>query len=138
MDLDASYDSALERLARVGFDGLSEPDRELATLWGLEADVNNGGFDQYFFNSSGDQAFFAEIALRLIGANKMADIVSKAVAVFGPAGVPRDRKARQEMLEQLRDASADLWDDLDRQFYAYPNDISALVERYLSGAQGAG
>lgn len=138
MNLNAAYDAALQRLDIAGFDGLSEPDRVLATLWRLEADVNNGGFDQYFFNSSGDQAFFAERALRLIGANRMADIVAKAVAVFGPSGVPRDRDARQVQLEPLRDGSAELWDDLDRQFYAYPDDISALVERYLSRARGAG
>jgi hypothetical protein len=134
----AAYNLALAQLGHSGFDDLSESDRVLVTIWGLEADVNNGGFDQYFFNSSGDHAFFAERALRLIAALKMADIVARAVALFGADGVPRDRYERQEAHEQVRVRGEDLLDDLDRQFYSYPDDLSALVEAYLRRASGAG
>lgn len=138
IDLDASYEAALARFEHSEFEDLPESDRVLVTLWGLEADVNNGGFDQYFFNSSGDQAFFAERALRLIGAGKMADIVARAVSLFGEQGVPRDRFRRQEALDQVRDMSGDALDDLDCQFYEYPDDISALVKAYLLRSRGAG
>lgn len=137
IDLDAAYDAALARFEFAEFEELSESDRVLVTLWGLEADVNNGGFDQYFFNSSGDQAFYAERALRLIGANRMADIVARAVSFFGDAGVPRDRTLRQEALDRVRGESGSLLDDLDRQFYEYPDDLSALVKVYLVGSRGA-
>jgi hypothetical protein len=36
----------------------------------LEAEINNGGFDQYFFNSTGDRTAETIRALELIGAKK--------------------------------------------------------------------
>lgn len=138
MDLAAVYDAALARLDSSRFDDLCEVDQVLVTVWGLEADVNNGGFDQYFFNSSGDHAFFAERALRLVGAHKMAMIVGRAIGLLGPGGVPRDRYERQRTLEAARDRIAASLDDLDRQFFEYPDDISTLVEAYLARNAGAG
>jgi hypothetical protein len=49
----------------------------------LEGEVNNGGFDQFFYNNAGDNTR----ALEAIGAFKMADILKRAAAVF-PAGMP--------------------------------------------------
>jgi hypothetical protein len=45
---------------------------------GLEAEVNNGGFDQYFFKSAGDEAVAAIAALIAIGATKIAALLSYA------------------------------------------------------------
>lgn len=68
-----------------------EVDKVLVAIWVLEADVNNGGLDQYHFNSAGDFAFYAEQALQSIGAHAMARIVARANSLFGPDGPPRDR-----------------------------------------------
>jgi hypothetical protein len=85
----------LSRFNGENFECLAARDRVLVTIWGLEAEVNNGGFDQYYFNGAGNQAFFAPEALRLIGASRMAEVVARANAVFGPEGpsqfVPFDR-----------------------------------------------
>jgi hypothetical protein len=53
-DLSLLVERARTRLAGGTWDALSDRDRILITVWELEADVNNGGFDQYFFNSAGD------------------------------------------------------------------------------------
>ena len=63
---------------------MSEPERVFVAVWTLEADVNNGGFDQYYVNSSGDYAWFAPQALRAVGAEKTAEIVEQANTAFGP------------------------------------------------------
>jgi hypothetical protein len=55
-------------------------------VWELEADVNNGGFDQYYFNSSGDLAGDAVESLNAIGAKNTADVVRQANALFGAGG----------------------------------------------------
>ncbi|NZA27692.1 DMP19 family protein [Luteimonas sp. SJ-92] len=124
------FDKALTRLSESGFNSLSEPDRVLATIWGLEGDVNNGGFDQYYFNSSGDLARYAPTALDLIGATQMGNIVKRANALFGPSGPSPDRFAREEQLFALTNRFS-TWDELDRAFYAYPDDISKLLSAYL-------
>jgi hypothetical protein len=128
--LQPHFDAALRSLNRSNFFALNEPERVLATIWCLEGDVNNGGFDQYYFNSSGDFSHFAPTALMLIGASNMADIVHRANSLLGPNGPSRDRLARQGQLFALADRFS-AFDELDRAFYAYPDDISTLLSAYL-------
>ena len=47
-------------------------------IWLLEAEVNNGGFNQFYFNSSGKFYPLLPSALRLVGATKFADLTEKA------------------------------------------------------------
>jgi len=51
-------------------------------IWWLEAEVNNGGFNQFYFNSSGQ--FYKQLpdALKLIGAYKFADLIQRANEIF--------------------------------------------------------
>jgi Domain of unknown function (DUF4375) len=131
--LSSAFEAACARFDGHNFDDLDEVDRVLVTIWGLEADVNNGGFDQFYFNGSGDLAFFAPSALRLIGANRMGDLVTQANAVFGPDGPTRSRTARQAQLFLVAppDGDRDPWDELDRAFQAYPDDIADLLTGFL-------
>lgn len=66
----------------------------LQMLWAtqlVDDEVNNGGFNQYFFNASGQYAMEAIEGFELIGAQRRADIVKKAVdQLFRDA--PRLRK----------------------------------------------
>src|SRR5262245_35236339 len=131
MDAIALTDAAVTRSRSVSFSELSELERLLVTIWGVEADVNNGGFDQYYFNSYGDYALLAPAALREIGAISMAALVERANSAFGPGGPPADRDLRQERLEALRDAAAALWAELDEQFCNYPDDVARLLQQYV-------
>jgi len=134
-DVEAAFEEALSRFDGDNFDRLTVADQVLVTIWGLEADVNNGGFDQYYFNGSGDQAFFAPQALGLIGAHRMAAIVSRANAVFGPGGPSRTRTARQAQLVLVApDGAEGPWEQLDSEFYEYPDDIYALVAAFVRSA----
>ncbi|EMO41760.1 PF14300 domain protein [Leptospira noguchii serovar Autumnalis str. ZUN142] len=45
------------------FKDQSEIQKVFSTIWEVEAQVNNGGFSQYFFNSSSETAFFLVAAL---------------------------------------------------------------------------
>ena len=47
-------------------------------IWLLEGEVNNGGFNQFYFNSSGEFYKHLPDALRHIGANRYADMTQKA------------------------------------------------------------
>jgi hypothetical protein len=127
MNLSEAFAEACSRLVSDNFEALSQRDQILVTIWGLEADVNNGGFDQYYFNGSGNQAWFAPTALRSIGAHNMASIAERANAMFGEAGPSRDRSERQSALSEMTSADEGTWENLDREFYAYPDDIAALV-----------
>lgn len=132
IDLDAELERACSKPHEgSAFDVLPRRDKILITIWGLEADVNNGGFDQYYFNGSGDQAFFAVDALEEIGARNMAAIVREANAKFGANGPARDPNTRQRQLLQVTASGEDVFDALDRRFCDYPDDIAALLIAFL-------
>lgn len=103
--------------------------------WG--ADVNNGGFEQYYFNSYGDQAKRVPSALRLIGAGQMAELVERANAVFGPEGPPEDRTTRQTQLEEIEEVAQSAWEPLEQEFWLYPDDIPGLLRLHLGQVRGA-
>ena len=124
-------ESAQTQFWKVGFEELSAAEKVFMTIWGLEADVNNGGFSQYYFNTSGDQAKHAPGALRAIGANAMAAIVEQANAHFGAGGPPADRDQRQDALEALGDKPEAAWDELSGQFQNYPDDLTELLYAYV-------
>jgi len=89
-----------DNLLQVVFDNLSEkqPDnyekefeivmswnksrQAIYMIWALEAEVNNGGYNQFYFNSSGQFYKYLPDALRLVGANKFADLTEKANKIF--------------------------------------------------------
>ena len=51
-------------------------------IWLLEAEVNNGGFNQFYFNSSGQFYTYLPEALKLVGATKFAELTEQANAVY--------------------------------------------------------
>jgi hypothetical protein len=53
---------------------------------GLEREVNNGGYWQFFSNSSNEFASIIERALRAIDCPKTADITRDAIAALGTGG----------------------------------------------------
>lgn len=57
----------------VDFETLNKFEKNILFIEMLEGEVNNGGFDQYFFNSSGEYAHETYKAMKEINAPVMAD-----------------------------------------------------------------
>lgn len=115
---------------------LSKQERVILAVWQLEAEVNNGGFDQYFRNSAGEHAPCAIEALEEIGAPNCAAIVRRAVRlVLGEVG--DWQKARGAFLAASPDVEGTL-EALDQEFYLYPEDLGTLLSEYLGGQRSGG
>lgn len=97
----------------------------------LEREINNGGFNQYFCNSSGDNAHETILSLKAIGADKTADILQKAIDQFPNKTVPKDRDERTELVEQIEEVADEVWSDLDQKFYEYEDDLNTLNIEYI-------
>jgi len=97
----------------------------------LEREINNGGFNQYFINSSGDNAHETILSLKAIGADKTADILQKAIDQFPDKTVPKDRDKRTEIVEQIEEVADEVWNDLDQKFYQYEDNLNALNIEYI-------
>ncbi len=82
-----ALDAALNRkLGVLGAGALSRAELVLLIVHELECQVNNGGFDQYFFNSSREHAGEIEAALRAIGCPLSAAIAQRAVNALAIPG----------------------------------------------------
>ncbi len=120
-----------QKAARSGLDSLTEAERILLCFQGIELDVNNGGFHQYFFNSSGDSAQDAPAAFRAIGADHTAGIIAKACSVFPDGKPPKDREERQLLLRDIGEEAEQLLDQLNDEFFEYRDDLSQLLVEYI-------
>ena len=126
----ALNDLLFPRYDRDGFAALTPAEQVAHCVLLLESEVNNGGLDQFFWNSSGDTWRETIAALEAIGAPKFADIVRRAVAAFPGGEPPADRDARCDAMRGLPEAVSQAWFDLDGEFLDYPENLAALLRAY--------
>lgn len=111
---------------RDNFENLNEFEKTFIYIDILEQNVTEGGFIQFFFNSSGQfthEIFQAYIAIK---AEKTIDILTKAIFLFPEIPVPKNLNIRQKLL-MAKESNLDLWDVLDLQFEKYEDDILQLT-----------
>ena len=114
------YDGPEEFL--LHFTETPEHAAHLFALHWCASEVCNGGFQQFFFNSTGVLAPEAAAGFRAVGMPRTAAVVVAAMASFGEP-YPRDREERQDALDALATSGAgdEDWDspfkDLDNRFY---------------------
>ncbi|QNM84529.1 DMP19 family protein [Polaribacter pectinis] len=61
---------------------LSKGQQAFWSTWVLEGEVNNGGFNQFYFNPSGQYSDMAEFGFKTIGAEKHADLTTNANKIY--------------------------------------------------------
>jgi len=130
-ELIALSENPAARFWKVDFSKLTNAEQVFVCIWELEAQVNNGGFAQYFLNSSGDNAHKIIAALQSIGANLTAKTVKQAIDVFGPSGPPASHVERQEVIEKLSEEQKEVWNKLDTEFFGYPNNLTELLHDFV-------
>jgi hypothetical protein len=131
-----------EKITRIGeiigkkipvkdnFSNLNEFEKTFIYIDILEDNVTNGGFIQFFFNSSGQFAHEIFQAYLAIKAEITLDILTKAIHLFPEMPVPKDSRIRQQILME-KDSNIDLWDALDLEFYKYEDNIIELTLNYV-------
>lgn len=107
------------------------PQKVFSAVWAVESEVNNGGFAQYFQNSSVETAWFVVDALNRIGAPQTAAICQRAIAAAFPDGIPEDPEAAASAVSQMPPTTADELDRLDAEFMAYPHSLTDLLFAFV-------
>jgi Sec-independent protein translocase protein TatA len=96
---------------------LTKAQQAMFSVWWVEAEVNNGGFNQFYFNSSGQYAQMAVEGFELFGASKFADLMRQANQIYNE---------NKERLEEFDDGTMESFsasykenplNDLDTEFY---------------------
>jgi len=111
---------------------LSSGMQYIYATWWLEAEVNNGGFNQYFYNSTGQ---FAEEAYKwyiAMGALKMAEIVEDAVNILFKEMDLYKRTRKAGTLEAFSESynETKLW-KCDSEYYENEKDMLKLKIKYI-------
>ncbi|MDQ7961302.1 DMP19 family protein [Flavobacterium lindanitolerans] len=110
---------------------LSEVEKTFVFVDILEGQVNNGGFDQFFFNSSGDYTYEVLKAYENIGAYKTAKLIYEAIRIFPQNPISKDTQTRREIMKSLNEGISEKWDQLDDTFYEYEDNIIKLLVEYF-------
>lgn len=124
------------------FAGIPEaPQNLLAGHW-CQSEVCNGGFKQFFENSTGVLAPEAAAAFETIGMPELGSLVRRAMAFFG-SEYTRDRSRRIKILDHYRDAhpiALDPFDGMNEEFFrlieAEAGGWDAAADRYAEANGG--
>lgn len=118
------------RWDKLGYDGLLPTERNWLVLWWLRAEVENGSFHQYFFNSTGDSALQALSALQDMGAAETYDILKQALAEFDCVGGDSpDRGTRQKRLESIPNGSQAFDGPTERFYQSSEDSVGMALDR---------
>ena len=98
-----------------------------ACTWYL-TEVNNGGHDQFFANSTGMVWEDALFGFRLLNANEHLRVLTDAIAVFPDSRPSKDRRRRTGQMESADTSS---FDELDDRLYDLEEDFDALATKYI-------
>jgi hypothetical protein len=120
------------RFWNTEFAKLSACEVVFGLVWELEGEVNSGGFQQYFHNSSGSFAPYVVDALRRLGAMKTAELAERAIGAVGSSVPWSDDEARQAKIAALPAAIEDELEALDNAFFARPDNLTTLLYKYVS------
>lgn len=131
----------LEKITRIGeIIGNKIPERDVFTTLNdyektfiyidiFENHTTNGGFEEFFWNSSGQFSHEILAAYEAIGATKTATLIYNAFKEFGEIPIPKDHAFRKKILTEL---NSNAWDTLDQAFYKSKEAIVPLVLLFVA------
>lgn len=98
--------------------------QEMAAVFFLDAEVQNGGLDQYFFNRGFGEVEAAKRAMNRLGANSHLLLLEQAIERVESGHGPIDKLS----FERAREIDDLELDDLDSKFYRISPALTDLVE----------
>ena len=116
-------------------DDLTPTERIVLVVEAMEREVNNGGFNQFFYNSSNEYAGELVSALRQIGVPDIADIAERALRVIGATPDWTCDQFEAASVDPDESTSAEL-NACDDAYYASENAIAARLFDYIKANQG--
>lgn len=111
-----------QKAARAGDGSLSAEERVVLAVEALEREVNNGGYDQFFVNSSREYAPIIADALTRIGCPKTCEVTRNALDALGldeldeggiEAAMDAESNERDEELARCDGAYYDSGEEID-------------------------
>lgn len=113
---------------------LSEAERVVLSVEALEREVNNGGYEQFFTNSSREFTAFIVRSLELIGCPEVAAITADAITALA---LPErfDADIVERVASELSDDGRDKLRECDSRYYANEESIEQRLFAYIEQHQ---
>lgn len=108
---------------------LSDPETVVLAVEGLEREVNNGGFSQFFYNSSVEYAPVIVDALNKIGCSKAAELATQAIACLGLESLDQD--SIEDRMDPDDDDLENKLGAIDEQYYESVGDVSDPLFQFI-------
>lgn len=116
---------------------MSAGQRMVYLTWRFEAEVNNGGLDQYFSNGPGRMAKDAVVAYKLIGAKENTKLVRRAIAAYmrqyPEQKFFKEDKTIKGYMKKYKDCDLG---KLDSEFFESKENIDKLRTQYIRAHLG--
>lgn len=109
---------------------ISLDESHVLAVCALEREVNNGGYDQFFFNSSNEYADTIVGALDAIGCPKTAKISEDAISALGIVG-DITKEAIEEMVSETDEEVEEALEACDRRFFKYEEPIADRLLEWI-------
>jgi len=106
--------------------------RALYVISGVEDEVNNGGFNQYYWNSSGKFADQAVAAFEFFSAHEHAELMREANRIHAAEQGEIEKFKAQGTLQAFSDSyKVSKLGPLDERFYELDENLSTLIVRQI-------
>ncbi len=114
-----------------GWEALTVAEKHICAIKELDGEVNNGGFAQYYFNSSGDHWEYAQQGLSAIGATQHHQVISATLKKFGDSVPSADRDTRATQLAAIVRKQEDPFSEQDGRWYKIEDEnLDRLIFKY--------
>jgi hypothetical protein len=131
-----AFEQALnQKVARLGIDSLTAEECAILAVEALEREVNNGGYSQFFFNSSSGYAPIVVEALERIGCPEAARLTKRAIDAFGVDPMTPSHSYRDAIVE-LTSEREEALGRCDTEYYAVVGDLAGPLFQFIKRERG--
>lgn len=122
-----------QKRQRVSLEGLTTEEQTILAVEALEREVNDGGYNQFFTNSSGEFAPIIVGCLKRIECHEAAGLTQSAIDALGT--IELDATSLSDAVE--RDEVNRALDACDQRYYSGGEDIGAKLFEFISANRNA-
>ena len=126
------FDKAIwDKMDNTGYQSLNGKQRLWAAVEILDGEVNNGGWSQYFLNSSGDLWPDAVAGLKAMGSIDRLATLQEAVAKFGKVGPSTASSQREDQLSALIKRDEKTFESLEDRYFNSKEVVTVLEAKFV-------
>lgn len=116
-------------ISHITISKLSPGRQAIYNIWLVESEVNNGGFNQFFFNTSGNFSESAVADFELIGATEYAELQKRANKMYKEQELAERQDGTIEGFSESYEENP--VNDLDLEFYDMSEDLFSLQVQFI-------